>query len=259
MMKKMRLFSGMAILLMTVTGFVACNEADQPEVDLYASVIELGEDGETDVIATELKGVIAEADDEITPELAAWLQFMREEEKLAGDVYTAFYGLYNIPVFNNISRSEATHANTVKMYLDHYGIEDPETGEAGVYQNETLQTLYNDLIAQGSAGLVDALKVGALIEEVDIADLVEVYELGAGEDLTALAEALMLGSRNHLRAFTRNLKFQGVEYEPVVLSVEDYEAIVNSAWERGSGLCRNIGSADGTQFLYTLGRGFCRR
>ncbi len=57
--------------------------------------------------------------------------------------------------------------------------------------------------------------VVALIEEVDIIDLADVYELSPGEDIIAVAEALMLESRNHLRAFNRTLGFQDVVYEPV--------------------------------------------
>ena len=36
------------------------------------------------------------------------LQFMREEEKLAHDVYVTFYQQYGVAIFNNIAGSEAT-------------------------------------------------------------------------------------------------------------------------------------------------------
>lgn len=51
----------------------------------------------------------------------------------------------------------------------------------------------NELVEKGSTSLEEALIVGTLIEEVDIIDLAEVYEMEPGEDITALAEDLMLG------------------------------------------------------------------
>jgi len=41
------------------------------------------------------------------------LLFMREEEKLAGDVYRYFYDLWGNNIFQNIARSEDTHTNAV--------------------------------------------------------------------------------------------------------------------------------------------------
>ena len=75
-------------------------------------------------------------------------------------------------VFNNISQSEQKHTDAIKMLLDRYSIEDPVTSdEVGVFQNEDLLALYNTLIEQGKTSLVEALKVGAAIEEIDILDL----------------------------------------------------------------------------------------
>jgi hypothetical protein len=45
----------------------------------------------------------------VGPEEAASLQFMREEEKLAHDVYVTLYEQWGLRVFNNISRSEQQH------------------------------------------------------------------------------------------------------------------------------------------------------
>ncbi|MCB9205959.1 MAG: DUF2202 domain-containing protein [Ignavibacteriales bacterium] len=163
------------------------------------------------------------------------LVFMREEEKLARDVYIALYEKWNATVFNNISKSEDKHTNAIKMLLDRYSIEDPAINdEHGVFQNETLQNLYNDLIAKGNESLLEALKVGAAIEEIDILDLQkQINEIVDNEDITMVFNNLMRGSRNHLRAFTKNISAQGETYTPQYLAQEVYDEIINSDIERG--------------------------
>jgi hypothetical protein len=240
-------------------GFTSCDEAEtKANEGLIPNIVSVNDEGVTELNDLAIKTGYEGNEGEISNELAGWLQFMREEEKLARDVYLKFYDTYKVPVFKNISKAEQNHMNVVLSFLDEYGLEDPASAEEGVFNNEELQELYNKLIGDGSAGLVEALKVGALIEEVDIIDLAEVYEMEPGEDLVALAEALMLGSRNHLRAFTRVLGFQDVDYEPVLLSAEDYQEIIDTGWERGTGLCRNIDTRNGNQFFYAKGKGFCR-
>ena len=53
------------------------------------------------------------------------LYLMREEEKLAHDVYQALYARWNLPVFQNIAASEQRHTDRIKMLLDRYGLKDP--------------------------------------------------------------------------------------------------------------------------------------
>ena len=106
---------------------------------------------------------------ELTEEEINGLIFMREEEKLAHDVYIALYQTWGLSIFQNIANSEQTHTDTVKVLLDAYGIADPSANTApGEFVNPELQALYTQLVAQGSQSLTDALKVGAAIEEIDI-------------------------------------------------------------------------------------------
>ncbi len=163
------------------------------------------------------------------------LIFMREEEKLARDVYIAMYDNWGQRVFNNISGAEQRHMDAIKTLLDRYELDDPVGIDSiGVFKNATLQDLYNTLINQGSVSLVEALKVGALIEEIDILDIqYELDENVDNEDVTFVYDNLLRGSRNHLRAFVRNLSRQGIDYTPVKLSEEQYLTIINSEWERG--------------------------
>ncbi len=135
------------------------------------------------------------------------LQYMREEEKLAHDIYAAMYAKYGLPIFNNISRSEAQHMSAVKNLLDRYGIADPAAGKAaGEFTNSDLQALYDQLLAQGNLSLNDALKVGVVIEQTDIQDLQTRLAATTQWDVQRVYTNLLRGSQNHLRAFQRFVK-----------------------------------------------------
>ncbi|MDZ4204646.1 MAG: DUF2202 domain-containing protein, partial [Bacteroidales bacterium] len=167
------------------------------------------------------------------------LQFVREEELLARDVYLAMYALYKIPVFRNISNSETIHTTAIKALLEKYTLADPASDhQAGVFVNSTIQQLYDDLVAQGSVSSDNAMIVGANIEDWDIADLVDHLENNVtNQDIRYILTQLYRGSRNHLRAFHAHLTFRGINYAPQYISQELYNQIVNSGWEVGNGFC----------------------
>ncbi|MEZ4836691.1 MAG: DUF2202 domain-containing protein, partial [Caldilineaceae bacterium] len=97
----------------------------------------------------------------LSDEEIAGLVFMVEEEKLAHDVYVEMYDLWGIRTFSNISKSESQHMDAVRNLLDRYGIADPTLGNAaGVFENEDLQALYDQLIEMGSQSATDAMQVG---------------------------------------------------------------------------------------------------
>ena len=155
------------------------------------------------------------------------LLFMIEEEKLAVDVYSALDEKWDMRVFENIGRAELTHQTTIKRLLDRYSLPDPRMGK-GEFANETLQDLYNDLVAQGSTSVSDALMAGAAIEEIDILDLEEYMAQTDKEDILLVYANLLRGSENHLRAFVNNLERQRVEYTPQYLSLEEYRSIMEA-------------------------------
>jgi len=156
------------------------------------------------------------------------LIFLREEEKLARDVYNYLHKSYNLNVFINIPRSEQQHMNAVKFLLDRYVISDPAEGKPeGEFINKELQELYNNLISKGKESVTEALKVGALIEEVDIRDLQKELDNHVdNQDIKFVYNNLLRGSKNHLRAFTGVLKTHGVEYSPTILEKEFYNGII---------------------------------
>jgi len=159
---------------------------------------------------------------------------MREEEKLARDVYLFLNDRWNQRTFTRISASEQQHMDAVKMILDKYGIPDPIDGlPVGEFKSETMQTLYQILIVDGAASLEQALVVGARIEDLDISDLMKLITVTDNEDLLVLWQNLAKGSRNHLRAFTSRLQLFGLDYEPEYIPTELYIQIFESDMERG--------------------------
>lgn len=161
------------------------------------------------------------------------LLFMREEEKLAYDIYTTMYEKWNLTPFSNISSSEASHMAAVKTLIDRYQLKDIVQPGRGVFTNQTLQQLYNQLLQQGNASLTKSLMAGAAIEEIDIKDLKEHLSFIQQTDIRNVYENLMRGSRNHLRAFVRNLSMRDIIYKPQYLSQNEYDEIINSSMETG--------------------------
>ena len=163
------------------------------------------------------------------------LVYMREEEKLARDVYLTLDDLWNVSIFSNIAMSEQTHTDAIKTLLDRYQVTDPvQEDVVGKFTNEKLQELYNALIDMGNVSLVEALKVGAAIEEIDILDLQkEIALVQENDDIILVYESLMKGSRNHLRSFVKTLATEGVNYEPQYLDTTTFEDIVSTELETG--------------------------
>jgi hypothetical protein len=160
--------------------------------------------------------------------------YMREEEKLARDVYLRLYELWGTNNFNNIGSSEQTHMDSMKLLIDRYNLQDPAEGKGqGEFANQDLQQLYNDLIAKGNKAEIEALNVGAAIEEIDIIDLEEYVAQTNKEDIITVYNNLMKGSRNHLRSFVSVLEKRGVTYKPQYLTTEQYEAIITTSIEKG--------------------------
>lgn len=164
------------------------------------------------------------------------LIYMREEEKLARDVYRTLYDQWGLQVFENISYSESRHMSSVKELLDRYQITDPVIDDAtGEFTLPEMQKLYDDLVAQGSVSLVEALKVGATIEDLDIYDLNNWIEKTDNEDIKIVYENLARGSRNHMRSFIEQLEKQGSNYNAQYISQEEIDAILEGAREQGQG------------------------
>lgn len=155
---------------------------------------------------------------------------MREEEKLARDVYLTLYDTWGIQTFFNIAQAEQTHMNAVKTILDKYDLEDPiKDYTVGVFTNEELQKLYYDLVAEGQKSIIDALKVGATIEDMDIYDLDKLLETTDNEDIKLVYENLKQGSENHMRAFAGMLERYNASYSAQYISSDHLNEILNNS------------------------------
>lgn len=170
----------------------------------------------------------------ITEEEKEGLLLMREEEKLAFEVYSVMFKTWNHHVFSNIKESETYHGDLVKGLIQKYNLKDPYIAEEGKYGNQTLQNLYNSLVNKGKLSLTDAFEVGATIEDLDIADLEKLISNTKNEDIEEVYETLNLGSRNHLRAFVRQLNRNEKPYTPQYISQNRFETIINGQHEQCS-------------------------
>lgn len=173
----------------------------------------------------------ATAESELLATEASALVQMREEEKLARDVYLALGAQWNLAIFTNIGGSEQSHMDALATLLTRYRVADPAAGKGpGEFTDPGLQDLYTQLTAKGALSASDALAVGALIEDLDLADLAHLSSGTTRVDILSVYDNLARGSRNHLRSFVSQL---GGAYTPQYIDMATYDAIIASAAETG--------------------------
>jgi len=168
-------------------------------------------------------------DEPLAPEVAAHVLYMREEEKLARDVYIAMEEAWEMQIFTNIIASEQRHMDAVLALIDCYGLTDPVVDDTpGVFANPVFTDLYNTLVTAGAASPLAALMVGALIEELDIVDLRVALAESDNADVDRVFENLLCGSENHLRSFAAQIEKADATYVAVYLTQEEFDAIAAS-------------------------------
>lgn len=160
------------------------------------------------------------------------LTFMREEEKLARDVYLALADLYpDQRVFNQIAtRSEQTHTDTLRDRLDQFNLPDPNPdtnnlpASLGVFTGNEWGWYFKEkfelLTSKGGISELDALYVGAFIEELDMNDIAVCPQVMIDrgfsspcglaytdeEALQSAYRSLISGSENHLRTYVGQIE-----------------------------------------------------
>lgn len=165
----------------------------------------------------------------LTPQEVSDAQWMREEEKLARDVYREMFARWGNSVFSTISTSEQSHLDAMGKLLDRNDIDDPVVSDdTGAFTNPDLLAWYNELVYRGSDSEIEAIKVGILIEESDMTDIQNAINNTDESDIINTYENLLKGSRNHLRAFVGQLERMGEIYEPQLLTEAEAFAIVYS-------------------------------
>jgi hypothetical protein len=167
------------------------------------------------------------------------LVFIREEEKMARDVYLVLYEKWGNSVFAKIARSEQAHMDAMLNLLVFYGIDDPVTTDViGVFTDLYIAELYDALILQGSESEENALLVGGFIEEYDIVDIWKAYDETDEARIKRVYQNLYEGSYNHLNAFVHNYELlTGTLYNPRILLQPQYDLVMafNTQAKQGKG------------------------
>lgn len=225
-----------ATLLLAIFAAPAMLSGCAETLEQANSVASVDDNGATTVNLAQLQTTLdSMPQGELSQDEIDGLMYMREEEKLAHDVYTKLYELWSAQVFDNISDSEQTHTDAVAELINRYGLSDPAvTNGIGEFTNSSLKDLNDTLVATGSASLIDALMVGAAIEEIDMIDINQRIDLVVdNDDIILVYENLLQGSRNHLRAFVSNLQALGVTYQPQYMDAVEYQEIIDSTNSQG--------------------------
>lgn len=211
---KAKIFLSSMVILGYIALFSSCSEgiAGTEEVSpelksatVPVPVILAGIIADVPIPACTINGTVTEAE-------ATGLLFMREEEKMARDVYAYLYDKYKLPVFKNITKSENVHMSAVLRLIGGFKVTDNSSNNPGEFTNTHIAELYNQLLIMGNLSVVDALKVGVLIEQTDIADLKKELLAVENSSIKTVYTNLSKGSEAHLKAFTWNLKIRGVVY-----------------------------------------------
>ncbi|TWU29807.1 DUF2202 domain-containing protein [Bythopirellula polymerisocia] len=215
-------FSVLAILLMLSWGNLCWAQPDEDKESVSVT-----EEQSNEPVQSKIQGQLSEQELED-------LLWMVEEERLAHDVYVKLGSKSNLRMYDNISRAEKVHIAALSSLLKNYGVDEHSLGkECGKFTHSEIQGLYNELVDRGEKSLEDAIVVGLLIEEMDIADLSKRIDRTEKKDVKQVYQFLQLGSRNHLRAFSRQASFRNVEYVPQHLSQNEFDDIVGGERERG--------------------------
>jgi len=215
-----------SLLLISTSVFSSCSK----------SVNETNANSNGDINKEKLQAQItALPKEDLNGDELASIAYLREEEKLARDVYTTLYNKWGANPFTNIAKSEQTHMDAVLILLNKYSLPDPVGSNAvGVFNNATLQNLYNQLVAKGNISLLEAFKVGATIEDLDIFDLNKALLKIDNQDIKLVFDNLNKGSRNHMRSFYKNILNNGGGYSPQYITQAEFDAIINSEMEKGN-------------------------
>jgi len=155
------------------------------------------------IAAAVMVSTLASTASALTPGEAEAILFMKQEEKLARDVYLKLHDQWGAAIFANIANSEQQHMNAVDGLIARYHLQDATPADVGDFTYEELQTLYGDLIEKGGQSLKDALEVGVLIEETDIEDLRATLLTVREKPIKNVFGNLLNGSLNHLAAFLK--------------------------------------------------------
>ncbi len=213
------------VSLLALLSCAALAMGSPPDIDM---LFEVNEDGMTIIrggpVSRLVNGLPKEPLNQTEKE---GIIYTLQEEKLAVALYSKFYDKWKLPIFNNIAKSEQTHVEAVNLLIKKYDLDEP------LKSDKKLIALNKILTKQGGRSLVEALKAGAVIEDISIVDLQKLIKDTNQDDIKLVYKCLLRGSRNHLRTFVNKLKTYDVEYAPENLSNKEFNRIISTPYERG--------------------------
>ncbi len=163
--------------------------------------------------------------EELSQEEESSLYTVKSEEKIAKDLYNAFNESYNqqIHIFKSLSKSEDRNLQLLELLFKKYEISDNDVPE-----NTEVQDLYQQLLTQGLQSEESALEAAAYIEEKVINDTKEILQNVDNRDLQFVYKLILENSKKHLRSVVKLLEKEGIQYQPQILSDEDFNNSVSS-------------------------------
>jgi hypothetical protein len=137
-----------------------------------------------------------------TTEVLGALQFNVEEERMARDLYDELGEAHDgLAPFTQIQRSEQKHHDAVSRLIELKGGTVPGEGEPGEFENEQIQTMYDDWLERGLVSPDAAFEVGIELEKADIEHLESAIDEIDDEDVDRVLGNLLNASEHHLAAF----------------------------------------------------------
>ena len=224
MKNKNVIYSFLAILIGACCISSCADDEQELSLEPLKSVAETSLDIPPDCNFTTISSI------ELTDLEEEMLLFVWEEEKMARDVYLLFDEdeRFKKPIFRKIADSEQVHMDKVFCLLIHFNLDDQVQDEIGIFSNPEIQELYDDLVALGSGPITDALTAGAIVEDYDINDINHWMTQTLNESILTVFRNIVCGSGNHLNVFDLQLKSFGIDYEPLYISPDEYQAIIDA-------------------------------
>ncbi len=157
--------------------------------------------------------------------------FLQEEMKFIRDLDTTLYSENtDLPLLAAMAHSADTEMTSDNVILERYGLIyiPPDTG---VFNNNQLRILYNDLLSNTTVLPTDLLSTAARAEDLHLADLSGAYQRTDNADLQYIYGQQLAISRNNLREIDRELRAQGSSFSPQYISMASYLAIISGPVE----------------------------
>lgn len=225
------------IFVTALLGFFAltsCTKSDDLNNNDGTSltILEVENDGTSGMRSSNIAPVL-DVTEPLTVEEIEFIYAIREDEKVSRDLYLEFATMYpEAAQIGKIAKAESSHIACVEALLNFYEITYPALSENGVFEDETRQTRYNELLKKG-ATLVEALSTMALIEEESVFAYTSVQAEITNVNISLVIENMIKASSNHLRATVRQLTAKGGSYAPSFLTTEAFDAIINTEFKGG--------------------------